>query len=63
MYMFLVGEPEGKRQLGRSRDSCVDDIKIDLVEREWCGIYRVGLVQDRKKWGAVLNAVMNFRIP
>jgi hypothetical protein len=60
-YRSLVGKPEGKRPLGRRR--WVDNIKMDLLEIGWGGVDWIGLAQDRDKWRAVVNAVMNLRVP
>jgi hypothetical protein len=46
-YRILVGNPEGKRSLGRPRRSCVDNIKIDLREIEWDGMDWMYVAQDR----------------
>jgi hypothetical protein len=46
-YRFLVGKPEGKRSLGRSRRKWVDNIKIDLREIGWDGMDSIDLAQDR----------------
>jgi hypothetical protein len=54
MHRILVGKPEGKRPLGRRRYRWLDNIKMDLVE-----IRLGGLAQDRDKWRALVNAVMN----
>jgi hypothetical protein len=62
-YRLLVGKPEGKRPLGRPRRRWVDDIRMDLGETVWDGVDWIGLAQDRIKWRAFVNAVMNFRIP
>jgi hypothetical protein len=56
-----VGNPEGKRQLRRHRRRLRDDIKIDLREIEWGITERIDLGQDRGRWKALVNAVMNFR--
>jgi hypothetical protein len=62
-YRLLVGKPEGKRPLGRPRRRWVDNIKMDLLEIGWGGVDWIGLAQDRDKWRALVNAVMNFRVP
>jgi hypothetical protein len=46
-YRVLLGKPEGKRPLGRARRRWVDNIKIDLREREWDGVDWIYLAQDR----------------
>jgi hypothetical protein len=58
-----VGKPEGKRQLGRPRCRWVDNIKTDLLEIGWGGVDWIGLAQDRDKWRALVNVVMNLRVP
>jgi hypothetical protein len=60
---ILVGNPEGKRPLGRPRRRWVDNIKMDLREIEWDGRYWIDLAQDRDQWRALMNAVMNLRFP
>jgi hypothetical protein len=60
---LLVGKPEGKRPLGRPRRRWVDNIKMDLLEIGWGGVDWIGLAQDRDKWRALVNAVMNLRVP
>jgi hypothetical protein len=62
-YRILVGNPEGKRPLGRPRRRWVDNIKIDLREIGWDGGDWVDLAQDRDQWRARVNAVMNLRVP
>jgi hypothetical protein len=58
-----VGKPEGKIPLGRSRRRWEDDIKMDLLKMG-CGIMDwIELAQDRNSWRALVNAVMNFRVP
>jgi hypothetical protein len=54
---LLVGKPRGKRPLGRPRRRWVDNMKIDLVEIGWGGVYWIDLTQDRYKWRALVNAV------
>jgi hypothetical protein len=59
----LVGKPEGKRPLGRSRDRWEVGIKMDLRKIGWGGgVKWVHLPQDMDLWRAVVNAVMNFRV-
>jgi hypothetical protein len=62
-YRLLVGKPEGKRPLGRPRRRWVDNIKMNLLEIGWGGVDWIGLAQDRDKWRALVNAVMNLRVP
>ena len=59
----VVGKPEGKRPLGRPRRRWVDNIRMDLQE-VGCGcVDWIGLAQDRDRWCAFVNAVMNLRVP
>jgi hypothetical protein len=58
-----VGKPAGRRSLGRPRHRWVDKIKMDLLEIAWGGVDRIGLAQDRDRWRALVNAVMNLRVP
>jgi hypothetical protein len=60
-YRILVGNPEGKRPLGRPRRRWVDNIKIDLREIGWDGMDWIELAQDRDQWRALVNTVMNLR--
>jgi hypothetical protein len=60
---LLVGKAEGKRPLGRPRRRWVDNIKMDLLDIGWSGVDWSGLTQDRDKWRALVNAVMNLRVP
>jgi hypothetical protein len=62
-YRILVGKPEGKRPIRRPRRSWVDNIKMDLGEIGWDGVYWIELVQDRDRWKALVNTVMNLRVP
>jgi hypothetical protein len=59
-YKILVGKPEGKRPLGRPRRRWVTNIKMDLSELEWDVMDRA---QDRDQWRALVNTVMNLRVP
>jgi hypothetical protein len=61
--MTFVGKPEGKRPLGKPRRRWVDNIKMDLGEREWGAVDWIGLAQDRDQWKALVNAVTNFQVP
>jgi len=63
VYRILVGKPEGRRLLERSRRRWEDNIKIDLQEVGCGGMDWIELVQDKKRWRALVNAVMNFRLP
>ena len=63
MHRVLVGKTEGKRSLGRTRRRWEDNIKMDLQKVGWgCGDW-IELVQDRDMWQALVNAVMNLRVP
>jgi hypothetical protein len=62
-YRILVGMLERKRPLRRPRRRWVDNIKIDLRERGWDGIDWIDLAQERGQWRAVVNTVMNLRVP
>jgi hypothetical protein len=61
-YRVLVGKPEGRRPLGKPRHRWEDNIKMDFQEVGW-GTDLLDLVKDRDSWRAVVNAVMNLRIP
>jgi hypothetical protein len=63
VYRFFVGRPEGRRPLGRRRRRWEDNIKMNLRE---IGIDRanwIRLAQDRVRWCAFVNTVMNLRVP
>jgi hypothetical protein len=62
-YKVLVGKPKGKRPLRRPRLRWEDNIRIDLQEVGCGGMDWIGLAQDRDRWGAIVKAVMNFRVP
>jgi hypothetical protein len=57
-YRMLVGKSEGKRPLGRPKRRWVDNIRMDLGETGWDGV-----TQDRDQWRALVNTVMNLRVP
>jgi hypothetical protein len=59
----LVGKPEGKRPLGRSRHRWVDNIRMDLGEIGLDGVDWIELAQDRDQWMALVNMVMDLRTP
>jgi len=63
-YRDLVGRPGGKRLFGRPRHRW-EDIKMDLQGLRWGGggVGWIGLAQNRDRWWALVNAVMNLRIP
>jgi hypothetical protein len=60
---LVVGKPDGKRPLGRPRRSWIDNIKMDLLEIGLNVVDLIGLAQDRYRWRALVNSVMNFRVP
>jgi hypothetical protein len=62
-YTILVGKPEGKRPLGRPRRRWVDSIKMELGEIGWDGMDWIDLAQNRDQWRALVNTVMNLRVP
>jgi hypothetical protein len=59
-YRILVGRPEGRRPLGRPRRRWEDNIKMDLQKVGCRGMDWIDMAQDRDRWRAVVNAVMNF---
>jgi hypothetical protein len=60
---FWLGEPEGKRALGRHRRRWEDSIKMYLQEMGFRCMDWIELAQDRDRWSALVNALMNFRVP
>jgi hypothetical protein len=62
-YRLLVGKPEGGRPLGRPRRRWVDNIRMDLAEVGRGDVDWIDLAQDRDRWRAVVNSVLNLRVP
>jgi hypothetical protein len=62
-YRLLVGKLEGKGPLERPRNKWVDNIRIDLGEVGWGDVDWIGLAMDRNRWRAVVNSVLNLRVP
>jgi hypothetical protein len=63
VYSLLVGKPEGKRPLGRPRRMWIDNIKMDLLEIGVSVMDWIGLDQYRYRWRALVNSMMNLRVP
>jgi len=63
VYRVLVEKPEGKRPLGRPRRRCDDNIKMDLQKLSCEGMDWIQLAQYMDRWRALVNVVMNFRVP
>jgi hypothetical protein len=59
----MMEKPEERRSLGRPKHRWVDNIKMDLREIKWDGMNRIDLAQDRDQWRALVNTVMNLRVP
>jgi hypothetical protein len=62
-YRLLVGKPEGKRPLERPRHRWVDNIRMDLGEVGWGDVDWIGLAKNSNRWRAVVNSVLNLRVP
>jgi hypothetical protein len=62
-YNILVGRPEGRRPLGRTRRRWEDNIKMDLREIEFGDVDWIQWAQDRDRWRALVNTVMSLRVP
>jgi hypothetical protein len=62
VYRVLIGKPKGKRPLGRPRRRWEDGITMDLREIGWGSVDWIQLVQDRDRWLALVNTVMNLRV-
>jgi hypothetical protein len=62
-YRLLVGKPEGKKSLARPRHRWLDNIRMYLVEVGWNDVDWFGLAQDKTRWRALVNSVLNLRFP
>jgi hypothetical protein len=62
LYRLIVGKSEGKRPLGRSRHRWVNNIRMDLGEVGWSDVDWIGLAEDRNRWRALVNSVLNLRV-
>ena len=63
VYRVLARKPEGKRPLGRPRRRWDDNIRMDFLEVGCGGMDWIDLSQERDRWRALVNAVMNLRVP
>jgi len=63
MYSVLMGKPEGRGPVRRPRRRWEDNIKMDLKEVECGGMDWIEQAQNRDRWQALVNAVMNFQVP
>jgi hypothetical protein len=62
-YTISMRNPEEKRALGRPRHRWKDNIKMDLIEIRWGDVDWIHVAQDRDQWRALVNTVMNLRVP
>jgi hypothetical protein len=62
-YRLLVGKPEGSRPLGRPRRRWLGNIRMYLVDVGWGDVDWIGLAQDRDRWRALVNSVLNVWVP
>jgi hypothetical protein len=63
VYRLLVRKAEGRRPVGRPRRRWLDNIRMDVVEVGWGDVDWIGLAQDRDRWRALVNSVLNLRVP
>jgi hypothetical protein len=63
LYRLLVGKPEGRSPLGRKRRRWLDNIRMDVVEVGWGDVDWIDLAQDRERRRALVNSVLNLRVP
>jgi hypothetical protein len=62
-YRLWVGNPEGKRPLGRPRRRWMNNIMMYLGEVGWGDVDWIGLAQDKNRWRALVNSVLNLLVP
>jgi hypothetical protein len=62
-YRLLVGKSEGKRPLGKPRRRWAENIRMGLGEVGWSDVDWIGLTKDRNRWRALVNSVLNLRVP
>jgi hypothetical protein len=62
-YRILAGKPEGEKPLGRPTRRWVDNIKMDLSEIGWDRVDWMDMAQDRDHWSALVNSILNLRVP
>jgi hypothetical protein len=62
-YRLLMGKSEKKRPLGRPRRRWADNIRMDLGEVGWGDVDWIGLAEDRNRWRALVNSVLNLLVP
>jgi hypothetical protein len=63
VYRLLVGKPEGNRPLGRPRCRWMDNIRMDLGEVGWGDVDWIDVAKDRNRWRALVNSILNLRVP
>jgi hypothetical protein len=63
VYRILVGKPEGRRPIERPRCRGENNTKMNLQEVGWDGVAWIDMAQDWDRWWALVNTVMNFRVP
>jgi hypothetical protein len=61
--MLLVGKPEEKKPVGRTRRRWVDNVRMDLKEVGWGDVDWIGLAQDRNRWRTLINLVLKVGVP
>jgi hypothetical protein len=62
-YRIMVGKSERKRPLGRRRQRWKSNTKRDIRDIGWGGVQWIDLAQDRDKWRALVNRIMNLWVP